>query len=318
MTSFEESRVASRSGFSRGWLAVTVWLGLTCAASAREPDAVLNLWPDRPPGEPLKVGAEQDFTKPADRLIAGRRIIKLGNVSTPQLHVFLPPKDKRNGTAVVICPGGGFSILAWDLEGTEVAEWLNTLGVTGIVLKYRVPTREQKPAWQAPVQDAQRALSLTRSRANEWGLAADRIGLLGFSAGGHAAGLAAVKQGERTYAAADDVDKVSCRVDFAALIYPGGLIDNATGQLRDEVKVTKDTPPMFFAHAQDDGSIAENSVLLFLALKKAGVPAELHVYDAGGHGYGLRPVPEFPVTLWPDRCGDWMRRRGLLDRPESK
>ncbi len=318
MISLERSRHAWGIGFIQGLAALTVWLGLTWTASAREPDVVLNLWPDKPPGEPLKVGEEQDLTKPTDRLIAGRRIIKLGNVSTPQAHVFLPPKDKRNGTAVVICPGGGFHILAWDLEGTEVADWLNTLGVTAIVLKYRVPTAGQNPVWLASVQDTQRALSLTRSRTTEWELMPERIGLLGFSAGGQAAGMAAVRQDERSYPAADDVDKVSCRVDFAALIYPGGFVNPTTGRLRDDVKITKDTPPMFFAHAQDDGAIVENSVLLFLALKKAGVPAEMHVYDAGGHGYGLRHDPEFPVTTWPDRCGDWMRRRGLLTRPGTK
>jgi acetyl esterase/lipase len=218
----------------------------------------------------------------------------------------------------VICPGGGFSILAWDLEGTEVAEWLNTLGVTGIVLKYRVPTRDRDPVWLAPVQDAQRALSLTRSRAAEWKLNADRVGVLGFSAGGQTAVLAAIKTGTRTYDAADEIDKASCKADFAAIIYPGGLVDSKTGQLREDVQVTKDAPPMFFAHAQDDGAIVENSVLLFLALKKAGVPAEMHVYDAGGHGYGLRTVPEFPVTTWHHRCGDWLNRRGLLTRPAGQ
>lgn len=291
-----------------------LWLGISLTAVAREPDLILNLWPDKPPGEPLKVGPEQDFTKPSDRLIAGRRIIKLGNVATPQAHVFLPPGEKRNGSAVVICPGGGFNILAWDLEGTEVAEWLNSLGVTGIVVKYRVPTRDRNPVWLAPVQDTQRTLSVTRSKAADWNLSVDRIGVLGFSAGGHTAVMATIKPGERTYDAADEIDKTSCRADFAAIIYPGGLIDKDSGQLRADVKVTRDTPPMFFAHAQDDGSIVENSVLLFLALKKAGVPAEMHVYDAGGQGYGLRTVPEFPVTTWHHRCGEWMQRRGLLTR----
>ena len=293
-------------------------LGCALTANAREPDAVLNLWPDQPPGEPLKVGPEQDLTKPTDKLIAGRRIIKLGNVTTPQAHVFLPPKEKRNGTAVVISPGGGFSILAWDLEGTEVAEWLNSLGVTGIVVKYRVPTRDRNPIWLPAVQDTQRAVSLTRSRAAEWNLVSDRIGVLGFSAGGQAAALAAIKNGERAYDAADAVDKSSCRADFAVIVYPGGLVDARTGQLREDIQVTKETPPMFFAHAQDDGAIAENSVLLFLALKKAGVPSELHIYDAGGHGYGLRPVAEFPVTTWPLRCSEWLNRRGLLTQPSNK
>lgn len=296
---------------------LVILLGFALTVSAREPDVVIDLWEGAPPGEPLKVGAEQDFTKPTDKLIAGRRIIKLGNVSKPQAHVFLPPKDKRNGTAVVICPGGGYSILAWDLEGTEVAEWLNTLGVTGIVLKYRVPTRDQKPAWMAPAQDIHRAMRIATHRGPEWGVAADRIGLLGFSAGGHAAAMAAIQQGERLSPTSDVIDKIALQVAFAVVIYPGGLIDNATGQLREEVKVTRETPPMFFAHAQDDGVSVENSVQLFRALKKAGVPSELHVYDAGGHGYGLRPVPELPVTTWPDRCADWLKRRGLLTQPKS-
>lgn len=293
-------------------------LAFSSAAQARDPDVVINLWPGNPPGSPIKTGPEQDFTKPEDRLIAGRKIIKLGNVATPQAHVFLPPQEKRNGTSVVICPGGGFSILAWDLEGTEVAEWLNTLGVTGIVVKYRVPTRDQNPPWLMPVEDAQRAISLARNRASEWGLAADRVGILGFSAGGATAALTAVKNGERIYPAADQTDSFGCRPDFAALIYPGGLIDEKTGQLRESVVVTKEMPPMFFAHAQDDRAVVENSVLLFLALKKAGVPSELHVYDAGGHGYGLREVPDFPVTTWHIRCGDWLKRRGLLTAPEKK
>lgn len=292
-------------------------LGLACPAVARPPDGFVDLWPEKPPGEPIKAGKEQDFTKPEDRLIAGRRIIKLGNVSTPQIHWYAPPRDKSNGTSIIIAPGGGYSILAWDLEGTEVAEWLNTQGVTAFVLKYRVPTRDHKEPWAAPVQDIQRAISMVRGQAGKFEVAADRIGVLGFSAGGAAAAIAATQNGERIYPAKDDTDKVSCRPDFAVLVYPGGLVDSKTGQLRESIKVTKETPPMFFAHAVDDGSIAENSVLLFLALKKAGVPSELHVYDAGGHGYGLREVPEFPVTTWNLRCGEWLKRRGLLS-PSKK
>ncbi|MBI3877704.1 MAG: alpha/beta hydrolase [Verrucomicrobia bacterium] len=279
---------------------------------AAEPNHVLNLWTDKPPGEPMNVGAEQDFTKPTDRLIAGRRIIKLGNVATPQAHVFLPPKEKRNGTAVVICPGGGFSILAWDLEGTEVADWLNSIGVTAFVVKYRVPTAKQSPSWLAPVQDAQRTVSLARGKAAEWGLDAKRIGVLGFSAGGATAGLTMIKNGERQYAAADDTDKLSCRPDFAVLVYPAYFVDDKTGQLKSDIVITKETPPAFFVHAANDPIKVDNSVQLFLAMKKAGVSSELHVYDAGGHGYGLRPVAEFPVTTWPKPCEVWMRRNGLL------
>jgi acetyl esterase/lipase len=213
---------------------------------------------------------------------------------------------------VVICPGGGFNILAWDLEGTEVAEWLNSIGVTAIVVKYRVPTARQPVRWLAPVQDAQRALSLVRAKAGEWGVDPKRIGALGFSAGGVTAGFAAVKNGERQYPAVDDADKQSCRPDFAVLIYAAYFVDDATLQLRPEIVVTKDTPPMFLVHAQNDGVKAENSVQLFLALKKAGVPSELHVYDAGGHGFGMRPVANLPVTTWPNRCEEWLARAGWL------
>lgn len=301
----------SRSPFTRKLLSVLALA--TCLSSrAAEPAHVLNLWPDKPPGEPMNVGPEQDFTKPTDRLIAGRRIIKLGNVATPQAHVFLPAKEKRNGTAVVICPGGGFNILAWDLEGTEVAEWLNSIGVTGIVLKYRVPTGKQSPPWLAPVQDAQRALSLARSHAAEWGLDAKHIGVLGFSAGGATAGLTTIKNGERQYPAADDTDKQPCRPDFAVLVYPAYFVDDKTGQLKSDIAVTKELPPTFFVHAYNDPIKVDNSVQLFLAMKKAGVPAELHVFDIGGHGYGLRHVAEAPVTDWPKPCEVWMRRNGLV------
>lgn len=280
---------------------------------ATEPNAVIKLWPGPPPGDAVKTtGPEQDITKPTDKLIAGRRIIKLANVATPEMHVFLPPKEKRNGTAIVICPGGGFNILAWDLEGTEVAEWLNSIGVTGIVLKYRVPTGSQNPKWLQPVQDAQRALSLARSKASEWGVNTGRIGVLGFSAGGATAGYATLKNGERLYEAADDADKLSCRPDFGVLAYPAYFVDSKTQQLLPELKVTKQTPPMFFAHAFDDGIRPENSVQLFLALKQAGVPSELHVYDAGGHGFGMRPVENAPNTHWAKRCKEWMSRNGWL------
>ncbi len=277
-------------------------------AVAREPDQVINLWPAQPPGSALDVGDEADFTKPEDRLIAGHRIIKLGNVKTPQAHVYLPAADKRTGAAVVVCPGGGFSILAWDLEGTEVADWLNSHGIAAIVLKYRVPTRDQELRWKMPVQDAQRTLSIVRQRASDWELNPERIGILGFSAGGVAAARAAMSW-ERTYEPVDETDSVSCRPDLAVLIYPAYLANEERTALRDEFTVTKDTPPMFLVHAFDDNVAPESSVLLFLALKKANVPSELHVYDAGGHGYGLRPVAEFPVTGWADRCGDWLRRR---------
>ncbi len=271
----------------------------------------INVWPGKPPGDSIELPPEADQTKPQDRLIAGRRIIKLGNVSTPQLAVYRPAKNKDTGAAVVICPGGGHHILAYDLEGTEVAEWLNEIGVTGIVLKYRVPFRDPDKRWFAAVQDAQRAMSLVRSKASEWELDPKRIGILGFSAGGQVAGLASVMLEQRQYEPLDEVDKVNCRPDFTVLVYPGGL-DEKGPKLREEVKVTKDSPPMFFVHAFDDGASVFNTLLLATELKKVGVTAEVHVYAIGGHGYGLRHVDGQPVTDWPKPCETWLKTTGII------
>lgn len=291
-------------------LAVLVVLGGSVAFGA-EP-LTLNVWPGKPPGETKELPPEADQTKPQDRLIAGRRIIKLGNVSTPQLTVYRPAKNKDTGAAVVICPGGGHHILAYDLEGTEVAEWLNEIGVTGIVLKYRVPFRDPEKRWLAAVQDAQRAISLVRSKAAEWKLDPKRIGILGFSAGGQVAGLASIFDEHRQYKPLDDVDKVASRPDFAVLIYPGGFEVQGQPKLRDEVQVTKQSPPMFFVHAFDDGVTALNTLLLATELKKVGVPAEVHVYATGGHGYGLRHVDGQPVTDWPKPCEAWLKTTGII------
>ena len=279
---------------------------------------VFPLWPGTPPGPPAKVkGAERDLTKPDDKLIAGRRIIKLGHVSTPQMHVYLPDKTKVNGGSVLVCPGGGFSILAWDLEGTEVAEWLNSLGFAAIVVKYRVPTREHGDTLNeqgntprkavGPVMDAQRAMSLTRSKAAEWRLDPQRIGIMGFSAGGETAGFTAILRNERIYPKVDAADEQSCAPNFALPIYPGGFYDKETAGLGPYLKITKETPPMFFAMAQDDHVNSLNCTVLYTALTKEKVPAELHLFTSGGHGYGLRATDE-PVTRWPELAARWLRR----------
>jgi len=293
----------------------SIMLGIMASASLAATPTILNIWPGKPPGETKELPPEIDLTKDTDKLIAGKRIIKLGNVSTPQIAVYKPEKSKDTGASVIICPGGGHHILAYDLEGTEVAEWLNTIGVTGIVLKYRVPFRDPEKRWGAAVADAQRAVSLVRSKAAEWNLDPKRIGICGFSAGGETAGLTSLFLEERQYTSVDDVDKVSCKPDFAILIYPGGFDTKGQAQIRVKDKVTKDTPPMFLIHAFDDPVTANNSLALAVELKKVGVPTELHIYDAGGHGYGLRLVNTLPITTWPKRCEEWMQRRGLLKLP---
>ena len=273
---------------------------------------VLPLWPDKPPGETKELPPEADTTTPETDKVAGDRVMRIGNVSTPTLTVFPAPANMATSTSMVVCPGGGHHILAWDLEGTEVAGWLNSIGVTAFVLKYRVPGREESPRWRAAVQDAQRGMSLVRSRAKEFNINPERIGIMGFSAGGETAVLTTLFS-ERTYEKVDGVDEFATQPDFSALIYSGGVVDRETKELHDYVKVTPATPPVFMAHAFDDFVPIENCLVLMAELKKNKVPSELHIYSEGGHGYGLRDTIQ-PVTSWNDRLADWMKIQGWLDR----
>lgn len=265
-----------------------------------------NLWPGQPPGVFKELPPEVDKTTPDDKLIAGRRIIKLANVSIPQLAIYKPDPAIDTGTAVIIAPGGGHWILAYDLEGTEVATWLNSIGVTGIVLKYRVPGREWNPdkSWLAAVQDGQRAVSLVRGRAKDIGVDPGKIGIMGFSAGGAPVRFSALVK-ERLYKPVDEFDAVSFRPDFAVPVYSGGIPEGAD--------ITGGCPPFFMVIAHDDQDRSVAVAELYIALKKAGVPAELHIYERGGHGYGLRRT-ELPVTTWPDRMEEWMRSMKFLER----
>lgn len=284
-------------------------------ALAAEP-AAIPLWPGTPPDETKALPPEADeFTPGKDPLIAGRPIIRLGNVSTPTITIYRPDPAKDTGATVVVCPGGGYYILAMDLEGTEVCAWLNSLGVTGVLLKYRVPGREGRERYAAALQDAQRAVGLVRQRAPELGLDPKRIGILGFSAGAHLSAALDVSAGKRTYAAIDAADAVSCRPDFSVLIYPGGLENRGEGGgVRPEVAPAKGrTPPTFIAMAEDDPVRVESALAYYLALKQAGVPAEMHLYPTGGHGYGLRRTAD-DVTTWPDRVADWLKAGGWLKR----
>jgi acetyl esterase/lipase len=295
-------------------LTLAVLIVLTALGQAADPPLVLDVWPGKAPGEKGKVGEEKVLeAKPGEKLVK-----RLTNVSKPTLTIYRPAKDKDTGASVLIAPGGGYNILAWDLEGEEVAAWLNSIGVTGMVLKYRVPRRpgdaKDKPPI-GPLQDAQRAMSLVRSKAKEMGLDPKRIGMLGFSAGGHLTAATATNFDKRTYDAIDAIDKVSCRPDFAVLIYPAYLTAKDKDELNPDLPVNAESPPMFFAHAGDDKVKAENSVLMYLALKRAGVPTEMHIYASGGHGFGLRPSAQ-PCSKWPQSCAEWLRSQGFL-RPAA-
>jgi acetyl esterase/lipase len=280
-----------------------ILLSLSCVPAVAEP-IVRNVWPAEAPGEKGDIGEE----KPMPPRKEARPVIRLANVSKPTITVYKPEKEKDTGAAVVICPGGGYNILAMDLEGEEVAKWLNSIGATGVVLKYRVPARKGQPRHLAPLQDAQRAVSLVRANAKDWGIDPQRIGILGFSAGGHLAAATSTNYDKRQYETLDDVDKVSCRPDFAVLIYPAYL--TAGEQLSPEIRVSEQTPPVFFVHAGDDRISPENSIAMYLALRKAKVPAELHVYGSGGHGFGLRPS-DHPCSTWPQRCEQWLKSQGI-------
>jgi acetyl esterase/lipase len=284
-------------------LAVTLAVGLSTRAAEPLP---IKLWPGKAPGETRDIGPEElTLPKPGQADVK-----RLGKVSVPTITVYPAPKDRATGTAVIVAPGGGYSILAIEHEGTQTCEWLNSLGVTAVLLKYRVPKREmQTPDNLAAIQDAQRAVSLTRAHAKEWGIDPNRVGMLGFSAGGNLTAWACLAE-NRYYDPIDDADKLSSRPNFAALIYPAYLVDK-DGHLKPEYKVTKDAPPMFFAHANDDPVTPLSSAALYLALTKAKVPAELHVFATGGHGYGMRKSAN-PVSAWPARCGDWLKARGHL------
>lgn len=287
-----------------------VGFSLVGSALAAEPK-VVTLWPGKPPGETKELPPEENLTKPEDKPVGDRQIIKLTNVSFPTLSIYRPAEGMANGTAVIICPGGGHRILAFDHEGTEVAEFLTKLGVTGIVLKYRVPFRNPEKRWEAAVQDGQRAVSFVRSHAQEWGLNPEKIGIMGFSAGGETAALTAILEA-RQYEPADEIDQVSSRPDFAALIYTGGLATRESPwEMPDYVNVTEKTPPMFLVHAFDDNVPVSNSLILVEKLKKANVAAELHVYATGGHGYGMRKTGH-PVNSWPDRYAEWLKSQGWL------
>src|SRR6266404_1375974 len=278
-----------------------------------EPVKEIQIWRGAAPGEKGDIGQEHDITKPSDELIAGKRVIRLGNVSTPTMAVYHPPSDKNTGAAVLVFPGGGYHILAMDLEGTEVCDWLNSIGATGVLLKYRVPKRQAEEGHAFPLQDGQRALGLVRQHATEWGIDPRRGGVRGFSAGGHLAAALSNNYDRRVYPAGDEADEKSCRPDFAILIYPGLLtVQKENDQLTPDLKVSTNTPPTFMAMASNDPVRVENALYYALALRKSKVPIELHVYPTGGHGYGLRRRPELPVTTWPDRAKEWMTSQAFI------
>jgi acetyl esterase/lipase len=281
--------------------------------------ATINVWPGAAPGAPANPPHEADTTTAKDNLIAGKPLIRLGNVSVPTLTLYKPSGVYNSGAAVVVFPGGGYSILAMDLEGTEVCDWLTSTGINCVLLKYRVPASGPYPKSAAALQDAQRAMGLVREHAKEWGIDAKRVGVLGFSAGAHLVAALSTHFDKRLYDPIDAADKLSCRPDFAVVIYPGYLALPVGPEVpsfihNPEINPTADTPPTIIVQAEDDPVHVENALVYFQQLKNAKAPAELHIYAQGGHGYGLRRTA-LPVTTWPQSVEAWLHTMKVLPAP---
>jgi len=286
---------------------------IAIAARGATPGKPILLWPSGAPGETGDSGAETNI--PSTNKVDGRPFNQLGNVTQPSITVYPAPKEKDTRAAVLVFPGGAYRILADDMEGVEVCQWLNSIGITGVLLRYRVPARAGRARYAAPLEDAQRAVGVVRSRATEWGLDAKRIGVLGFSAGGHLAAAVSNNFETRTYLPADEADRVSCRPDFTILIYPAYLTatGDQTGKLAAEITVTAQTPPAFVVQTEDDPVRVENSLFYYLALKNVKVPAEMHLFSKGGHGYGLRSTGA-PVAVWPQYAERWLKLIGIIPK----
>jgi acetyl esterase/lipase len=266
----------------------------------------MPIWPGVAPGAPTNLPPEANVTTPKDNVVAGKPAVRLGNVVTPTITLYRAKDVKNPRPAVVVFPGGGYTHLAIDIEGTEVCDWLNSTGITCVLLKYRVPNTGPYPKSPAALQDAQRTMGLVRLHAKEWGIDPDRIGVLGFSAGGYLSAAISNIYEKRIYDAIDDADKLSCRPDFSVVIYPGYLaLSEQNFAPNPAIQPTANTPPTFIAQAEDDPVHVENAVVYFMQLKNAKVPAELHIFTKGGHGYGLRKTGN-PSSYWPALVENWL------------
>jgi acetyl esterase/lipase len=300
-------------------VAIFLFAFLLLHLSSMEQEIKLLLWPN---------GNVPNYKKTSE--VEKRdtaEIVHISLVQQPDITVFLPSKRNATGQAVVVCPGGGYAILAYDWEGTEVARWLCSKGIAAIVLKYRLPNSKSNiDPKLSPLLDAQRAIRTVRANAAKWNIKKDKIGIMGFSAGGHLASTAGTHFDAGDANAADTIDRNSCRPDFMILMYPvitmsknymhQGSRNNLIGANADstlakyyssDLQVTKDTPPTFIVHATDDNGVpVENSLSFYQALKNNKVPAEMHIYPTGGHGFGLA-IGRGYLETWPDRCIDWLR-----------
>jgi acetyl esterase/lipase len=291
----------------RLFLVLLLVLVADTTTSAREPDRVIDVWTALAPGETTC----DPGTEMPRRAKENPPATRITGITQPRIMWFDPPAERRSGAAVLVFPGGGYNYVVADKEGAEVAEWLNGLGIAAGVVHYRTKRMPpDEPLWTRPVQDGQRAIRRVRRYATEWGVNPERIGVIGFSAGGNAAGLLATRFETPAYERIDAADDLSCRPDLCLLLYPWRLVDESTGGLAPEVTVSEQAPPTFLTHAHDDSVTVLSSIAFYTALKRHKVPGELHVYAQGGHGYGLRPVEGSDVDTWPDRAAAWLTLQG--------
>lgn len=265
------------------------------------------LFPDGAPGESRKMKQVDDLS---GNKVAGCPVLRISNVSEPTLTFYPAPAENNTGVTIIVNPGGGYNILAYNLEGSEICKRFNSFGINCVLVKYRVPRREGLEKHTAPLQDLQRAIAYTRSHAGEWNIDPDKIGVMGFSAGAHLSAMASTAYGERTYPETDAFDEVSLRPDFCILIYPAYLAGE-NFSIAPELKVNADTPPTILIQTQDDKDHIDSSLFYYYALKEAKVPAAMHLYPSGNHGYGLRNTGH-TVNEWPHRVISWMRDIGMV------
>lgn len=278
------------------------------------------IWPKEPPDAQPVAGPEEMKTVKDPLISGGKPWIQIDNVSQPTMTVY-SPKGKNTGVAVVVFPGGGYKVLAIDLQGTEICDWLTSKGITAVLLKYRVPTPRLGAYAESAqaLEDAQRTVGLVRFHAAEWHIDPQKIGVIGFSAGGHMVTAVSTHFEKRLYPAVDAADKESCRPDFAIALYPGHLSkDDENCELNPNIPVTSNTPPTFLLQAEDDPvNSVNNSLVYYIALKNAGVPVEMHLYAQGGHAFGVRRT-KFPITDWPNLVETWLKTIGMIsERPDA-
>jgi acetyl esterase/lipase len=273
----------------------TFVLLLFSLGSYSQKNDIIYLWPGKVPGEP------KEKMSPVREAPKGDNIIRYAEVTNPSIEVFIPDPALNRNAAVVICPGGAYKILAYDKEGIDIAAWLNKLGFTALVLQYRIPDKKE-----GALQDAQRAIRIVRSNARKWNIDTEKIGIMGFSAGGSLSARTSTLFNKRTYPAVDEKDSLSCRPAFALLIYPAYLDEGPDRTLTPELQLTKETPPMFIFQTADD-QYGNSALVMAGALRDAKLPFELHILATGGHGYGMKSG-SLAGTTWPGLADDWLRR----------